>query len=78
MFRYPNGYRLYSHNFDYFDYSGINRAVHLYTTPKVYICDISVLTSFENNSEGNILFSFYFFSFFLILFKLKALINIFS
>lgn len=52
--RYPNGYRIYSHEFDYFDYSGINRAVHLYTTPKSYVCDITVLTSFENNySEGN-------------------------
>lgn len=61
VYRYPKGYRLYSHLFDYFDYSGINRAVHLYTTPKVYVCNISVSTSFEKNSEGNILFRRYFF-----------------
>lgn len=52
-YRYPKGYRIYSHLFDYFDYSGINRAVHLYTTPKVYICDITISTSFGNSSEGN-------------------------
>ncbi|XP_015374488.1 PREDICTED: beta-glucuronidase-like isoform X2 [Diuraphis noxia] len=51
-YKYPKDYRIYSHEFDYFDYSGINRAVYLYTTPKVYVCDITVLTSFGNNSEG--------------------------
>jgi len=55
IFRYPKGYRKYSHDFDYFDYSGINRAVQLFTTPKVYVCDITILTSFGNNSEGNTL-----------------------
>lgn len=55
LYRYPKGYRIYSHNFDYFDYSGINRAVHIYTTPKIYVCDITILTSFGNNSEGNVL-----------------------
>lgn len=53
IYRYPKDYKIYSHEFDYFDYSGINRAVQLYTTPKVYVCDINVLTSFGNNSEGN-------------------------
>jgi len=62
VYSYPKGYRVYSHKFDYFDYSGINRAVHLYTTPKVYVCDISVLTRFQNNSEGNTLFCCIFFT----------------
>uniref|UniRef100_A0A2H8U010 Beta-glucuronidase n=3 Tax=Melanaphis sacchari TaxID=742174 RepID=A0A2H8U010_9HEMI len=51
-YKYPKNYTIYSHEFDYFDYSGINRAVHLYTTPKVYVCDITVFTNFGNNSEG--------------------------
>ncbi|XP_050443174.1 beta-glucuronidase-like [Adelges cooleyi] len=51
-YKYPEGYRKYSHNFDYFDYAGINRAVYLYTTPRVHICDINVTTSFGTNGEG--------------------------
>lgn len=58
VYRYPEGHRIYSHNFDYFDYSGINRAVQLYTTPKVYVCDITILTNFGNDSEG-IMLRFY-------------------
>ncbi|KAL1140871.1 hypothetical protein AAG570_000799, partial [Ranatra chinensis] len=45
-FRYPKGYVLYQHDFDYFDYAGINRDVTLYTTPLNYIEDISVRTYF--------------------------------
>ncbi|KAJ8922926.1 hypothetical protein NQ315_001469 [Exocentrus adspersus] len=37
--------RLYqSYTFDFFNYAGIDRPVMLYTTPKTYIDDISVLT----------------------------------
>ncbi|CAG2053613.1 unnamed protein product [Timema podura] len=37
-------------NFDFFQYSGIDRPVYLYTTPRVYIDDISVMTDIENDT----------------------------
>ncbi|XP_050520628.1 beta-glucuronidase-like isoform X2 [Daktulosphaira vitifoliae] len=55
-YKYPNGYRKYSHDFEYFDYSGINQAVYLYTTPKVYVCDITVNTSSNKNGSGIVIF----------------------
>lgn len=42
--RYPVNYSLYTHDFDYFDYAGINRPVTLYTTPESYISDVIVTT----------------------------------
>lgn len=36
-------------NFDFFNYSGINRPVKIYTTPKAYIEDISVNTLVNGN-----------------------------
>nr|CAD7576899.1 unnamed protein product [Timema californicum] len=37
-------------NVDFFQYSGIDRPVYLYTTPKVYIDDISLNTDIENDT----------------------------
>ncbi len=34
--------------FDFFNYAGIHRPVKLYTTPKIYVEDITVITDFEN------------------------------
>lgn len=47
--RYPEGYFIQNTNFDFFNYAGIHRPVLLYTTPKVYVDDITVLTSFSDN-----------------------------
>ena len=43
-------------NFDFFNYAGIIRPVTLYTTPKNYIEDISVVTGFEG-TEGTAAYS---------------------
>ena len=54
--RYPAGYFVQSTNFDFFNYAGLHRPVILYTTPKVYVDDITVLTSFSDNiGESNLL-----------------------
>lgn len=37
-------------NFDFFNYAGIHRPVKIYTTPKQYIKDISVVTDFEGTT----------------------------
>lgn len=34
-------------NFDFFNYAGINRHVRIYTTPKAYIEDISIITNVQ-------------------------------
>ncbi|KAM6969731.1 beta-glucuronidase [Aplochiton taeniatus] len=47
--RYPAGYFVQNTNFDFFNYAGIHRPVLLYTTPKVYVDDITVLTNVSDN-----------------------------
>ena len=37
-------------NFDFFNYAGIHRPVKIYTTPKNYIEDITIVTDFEENT----------------------------
>ncbi|XP_075446035.1 beta-glucuronidase [Ascaphus truei] len=41
---YPKGYFVQNIDFDFFNYAGIHRPVVLYTTPSVYIDDITVIT----------------------------------
>lgn len=48
--RYPEGYFVQNTNFDFFNYAGIHRPVLLYTTPAVYIDDITVQTSFSDST----------------------------
>uniref|UniRef100_A0AAY4EP54 Beta-glucuronidase n=1 Tax=Denticeps clupeoides TaxID=299321 RepID=A0AAY4EP54_9TELE len=50
--RYPSGYFVQSTHFDFFNYAGIHRSVLLYTTPKVYIDDITVVTNFSDSVCG--------------------------
>ncbi|XP_014254367.1 beta-glucuronidase-like isoform X2 [Cimex lectularius] len=38
--RYPSGYKNYYHNFDYFDYAGLNGNVEVYVTNQIYIDDV--------------------------------------
>uniref|UniRef100_A0A8C8HYG8 Beta-glucuronidase n=1 Tax=Oncorhynchus tshawytscha TaxID=74940 RepID=A0A8C8HYG8_ONCTS len=47
--RYPADYVVQNTNFDFFNYAGLHRPVMLYTTPKAYVDDITVLTTFADN-----------------------------
>ncbi|KAK3103666.1 hypothetical protein FSP39_020860, partial [Pinctada imbricata] len=47
--RYPPGYFVQNLQMDFFNYAGIHRSVKLYTTPKVYISDITLVTDFNAN-----------------------------
>ncbi|XP_070573101.1 beta-glucuronidase-like isoform X3 [Ptychodera flava] len=42
--KYPAGYFVQDLQMDFFNYAGIHRAVKLYTTPRVYIDDITVIS----------------------------------
>ncbi|XP_062392209.1 beta-glucuronidase isoform X2 [Sardina pilchardus] len=48
--RYPEGYFVQNINFDFFNYAGIHRPVLLYTTPAVYVDDITVQTSYSDST----------------------------
>lgn len=41
---FPEGEKSQKYAFDFFNYSGIHRPVRIYTTPKAYIKDITVIT----------------------------------
>uniref|UniRef100_K7FT18 Beta-glucuronidase n=1 Tax=Pelodiscus sinensis TaxID=13735 RepID=K7FT18_PELSI len=47
--KYPKGYFVQNTKFDFFNYAGIHRPVVLYTTPTVYIDDITVTTAWTGN-----------------------------
>jgi hypothetical protein len=49
VFRYPPGYVLFHHDFDFFNYAGIHRPVYLYTTPQTYIDDVTVITDIHED-----------------------------
>lgn len=55
-FRYPPGYFVQETTFDFFNYAGIHRPVKLYTTPVVYLSDITITTS-HSDQEGVVKFS---------------------
>lgn len=46
---YPPGFFVQKYTFDFFNYAGIHRPVKLYTTPVVYLSDITVTTNFSDN-----------------------------
>ncbi|CAJ1064415.1 beta-glucuronidase [Xyrichtys novacula] len=48
--KYPNGFFVQNVYFDFFNYAGIHRPVLLYTTPKAYVDDITVVTDFTDNT----------------------------
>lgn len=50
VYRYPDGFFVQNTNFDFFNYAGIHRPVLLYTTPTVYVDDITVVTDFFDNT----------------------------
>lgn len=41
-----------SYTFDFFNYAGIHRSVHLYTTPKTFIEEVEVKTNLSQNNSG--------------------------
>ncbi|ADQ45036.1 Beta-glucuronidase [Caldicellulosiruptor kronotskyensis 2002] len=45
---HPSGYRTQEYLFDFLNYAGIHRPVILYTTPKTYISDITVITEIQD------------------------------
>ena len=48
-YRYPPGYFVQLFTFDFFNYAGIHRPVRLYTTPTVYLSDITITTNFSSD-----------------------------
>ena len=50
FFRYPDGYFIQNVQFDFFNYAGIHRHVTLYTTPLVYIEDITIVTDIQGTN----------------------------
>ncbi|KAM8742084.1 beta-glucuronidase-like [Acanthopagrus schlegelii] len=48
--KYPEGFFVQYIYFDFFNYAGIHRPVLLYTTPKAYVDDITVVTDFLDNT----------------------------
>ncbi|XP_069766937.1 beta-glucuronidase isoform X2 [Narcine bancroftii] len=47
--RYPSDYFVQIIQFDFFNYAGIHRPVLLYTTPSVFIDDVTVITDIQND-----------------------------
>ncbi|XP_020814021.1 beta-glucuronidase isoform X1 [Drosophila serrata] len=43
-----------SYTFDFFNYAGIHRSVHLYTTPLLHISDLEVSTQYSSDEMGRI------------------------
>ncbi|XP_067866403.1 beta-glucuronidase isoform X2 [Heterodontus francisci] len=48
--RYPPGYFMQITQFDFFNYAGIHRPVRLYTTPNVYIDDLTITIDFQDDT----------------------------
>lgn len=48
--KYPEGYFVQNIFFDFFNYAGIHRPVLLYTTPRVYVDDITVVTDYSDST----------------------------
>ncbi|KAK7087444.1 beta-glucuronidase-like [Littorina saxatilis] len=54
--KYPLGYFVQNVQMDFFNYAGIHRHVHLYTTPNTFIDDITVVTSIRGK-DGVVTYS---------------------
>lgn len=51
--RYPPGYFTQTYTFDFFNYAGIHRHVTLFTTPQVFIDDITVVTDVDDDQPNS-------------------------
>lgn len=49
-----------SYTFDFFNYAGIDRPVHIYTTPKTYVDDMTVLTTSIQGNVGKLSTEYFF------------------
>lgn len=59
LFRPEGKKQQQTYTFDFFNYAGIQRPVFLYTTPAIYIEDISILTDIaDDGTTGNTFFDF--------------------
>lgn len=45
-----------TYTFDFFNYAGIHRSVHLYTTPQQFIEDVSVVTVIDQDGETGVVY----------------------
>ena len=54
--RYAPGYFVQNLQFDFFNYAGIHRSVRLYTTPRYFIDDITIVTDIQGTA-GNYMYS---------------------
>ncbi len=50
------GERVQRYNFDFFHYAGLHRPVVLYTTPRTYISDVTVVTDILEGGKGRIVY----------------------
>ncbi|XP_068220968.1 beta-glucuronidase [Palaemon carinicauda] len=48
--RYPEDYFVLKYDFDFFNYAGIHRSVHIYTTTQTFIDDIEVTTDVKGTT----------------------------
>ncbi|XP_022340501.2 beta-glucuronidase-like [Crassostrea virginica] len=48
--KYPKGYFVQNLQMDFFNYAGIHRSVKVYTTPKVFIEDITIVTDIHGTN----------------------------
>jgi beta-glucuronidase len=46
--KHPEGFKIQEYHFDFFNYSGIQRPVVLYSTPAVHIADLAVTTDLKD------------------------------
>lgn len=54
---YPPGFYEQGTEFDFFNYAGIHRSVVLYSTPKVFIDDVTIVTERGNNNTGIVFYN---------------------
>ncbi|XP_062597270.1 beta-glucuronidase-like [Saccostrea cucullata] len=48
--KYPKGYFVQNLQMDFFNYAGIHRSVKVYTTPKIYVDDITIVTDIHGSN----------------------------
>jgi len=48
--QYPSNYFVQNVQFDFFNYAGIHRRVRIYTTPKSYVDDITIITNIQGST----------------------------
>ena len=52
--KYPPGYFVQNLQFDFFNYAGIHRSVKLYSTPMIYVDDITVHSTLNEDGSADV------------------------